>query len=84
MTVYKIRRKKDGFFSTGKPIPTFTKSGKTWGKLQHLSCHLGNAQWLKEKTYENCDIVTFEIVEVSTKNVITFLSEKSQKKHSSI
>lgn len=41
MEAFKIKNK-DGLFSTGGTNPRFTKRGKTWGNLAHLSSHLTN------------------------------------------
>jgi len=34
--MFKIRRDKDGLFSTGGSYPTFTKRGKIWHQLGHV------------------------------------------------
>jgi hypothetical protein len=40
MTVYKIRRKSDGLFSTGGIAPAFSPKGKTWTNRGALTNHL--------------------------------------------
>jgi hypothetical protein len=39
-TVYKIRQKSTGLYSSGGTRPTFTKKGKIWRNLGHLKNHL--------------------------------------------
>ena len=39
-TIYKIRRRIDGLFSTGGSTPSWSKKGKTWAGLGPLSNHL--------------------------------------------
>ncbi len=39
-TVYMIRRKSDGLFSSGGMSPAFRKTGKVWSTLGHLKLHL--------------------------------------------
>ncbi len=39
-TVYMIRRKSDGFFSSGGGSPIFRKTGKVWSTKGHLKLHL--------------------------------------------
>lgn len=58
-TVYKIKRKSDGFFSTGGSSPRFNNKGKVWKKLGHLNSHLSQ---IKEDVYKDCEIV-FIIIE---------------------
>ena len=40
--IYKIRRRSDGLYSTGGAHPSFSKKGKTWDTLGHVSSHVGN------------------------------------------
>ena len=66
-TVYKIRRKSDGLFSTGGTSPTFTKKGKAWSGKGPLHLHL--SQFNNGRVYEGCEIVGFEYVEAGTRDV---------------
>jgi len=66
-TVFKIRRKSDGLFSTGGTTPTFNKKGKEWKARGHVSSHMkqvGSYYSRKTKTdyYSDCEVVTFEVI----------------------
>lgn len=76
-TVYKIRRRSDGKYSTGGTEPKFSKTGKVWRTLGQLKSHLtlveksGNWPYTPKKRrqrliafYQHCEIVRFEIREV--------------------
>lgn len=75
MFIYKIRNKETGLFSTGSAYPRWTKTGKSWAHMGHLNRHLtmckdgSNPEWYKRQ-YGNCEIVTFEIIEVGRSSVI--------------
>jgi len=66
-TVYKIRRKSDGLFSTGGTDPAFTTKGKAWSGKGPLHLHL--SQFRNVQVYAGCEIVGFEYVEAGTRNV---------------
>ena len=40
MKIYKIQRISDGLFSTGGITPDFSKKGKIWSALGHVTSHL--------------------------------------------
>lgn len=61
-TFYKIRRKSDGLYSKGGMNPRFTKTGKTWSNIGHLKNHF---HWVSNNEYSDCEVVTFEMVELS-------------------
>lgn len=46
VTFYKIRDKDTGLFSTGGYYPSWTKTGKSWKRLNHLKCHLN--LWIRD------------------------------------
>lgn len=67
-TVYKIRRRQDGKFSTGGTRPRFTKTGRTWNGIGPLKRHVQvvtrgefNARFLRFNPYADCEIVTYEL-----------------------
>jgi len=77
-TVYRIRRKSDGLFSTGGNRPSFTVKGKVWNNKGGLHAHLnmnpkkwvatapgpfGEYRSAQRDAYEGCELVEFEIVE---------------------
>lgn len=69
--MYKIRRRRDGLYSTGGQWPNFHKVGKTWSKLGHIKAYLNcffatNGKPSIEWPYEDCDVVEFGLVEVAT------------------
>lgn len=80
MIVHKIRRKTDGLFSTGGAFPSFNNRGKIWRQRGHLTNHLNQVG--RRNIYENCEIVSFELVEteVDTKPVKEYLDERAAKK----
>jgi len=61
--IYKIRRRRDGLYSTGGAGPSFSKKGKTWDNLGHVSSHvsnnLGNYGEINKTipAYADCDLV---------------------------
>lgn len=40
MKIYKIQRTTDNLFSTGGTYPKFTKKGKIWSAINHVTAHL--------------------------------------------
>lgn len=63
---YKIRRKRDGFFSTGGTNPKWNKIGKEWNTIGHVKLHI--LQWLSNSNNNglansNYSFNDFEIVE---------------------
>jgi len=68
ITVYKIRHKVTGLFSTGGSYPSFREKGKTWsgtGQVRnHLAMHAG-----KESRYysrpKHHDFDNWEVVEIA-------------------
>lgn len=64
-TIYKIRSKKTGEFSKGGTWPSFSKKGKIWSALNHLSNHfnqLGSSGRQMYKSHE-CEVVVYELIE---------------------
>lgn len=71
--IYKIRRKKDGWFSLGGNPPRFGKTGKVWKRKSDLSCHIGIQSSRHINQYDdNCEIVIYETIETSTQSIKTF------------
>lgn len=61
LKVYKIRKKgTTDLFSSGGAYPRWTKKGKTWGSLAHVTSHLGNR---RAGDYADGEIVVFKVVE---------------------
>ena len=90
MRFWKIKRS-DGKFSTGGTRPRFNKTGKTWTEPHHVLSHLraisddfnqrGNTSTdrtnLKSPsdTYQDCEIVEYEIHKVGTRPVQNWIDE---------
>ncbi len=51
ITVFKIRSKTTGMFSTGGNYPKWTKKGKTWNMRGHVSSHLSGLYAGGKRTY---------------------------------
>lgn len=68
-TVFRIRRKSDGLFSTGGTSPKFDSKGKVWKARNHVTSHMtqiGHQYYnpkKKEDYYHDCEVVEYEIVE---------------------
>jgi len=85
--VYKIRRKSDGLFSSGGSYPHFTKVGKIWRQKGHLTNHLnyllGDRSWKGSTPYDDCEIVSYELVEQQVgdgQTIINYLAEITMRK----
>jgi hypothetical protein len=67
VVVFKIRRIKDGKFSTGGSVPMFTPNGKTWSE-KNLKLHLSlvNDERYGNKPYHGCEIVKYYCEELRT------------------
>ena len=83
MTLYKIRDKGTGLFSTGGAYVKWHTKGKEWRTLGHLRAHLtmikdsldsfrkynkNPTQWVGP--YTNAEIVVFELVEQYKEDVV--------------
>jgi hypothetical protein len=75
---FKIRKKSTGEFSTGGMTPSFVKDkGKVWKTMGHVSSHLNLVNRRQILTsYADCEIVEFEMIEVSSRDLNDFLAEK--------
>jgi hypothetical protein len=64
-TVYKIRNKDTGLFSTGGTYPRWTKAGKVWKQKGHLTVHLTMIEKnVRPARYgADCEVVEYEITE---------------------
>jgi hypothetical protein len=63
-TVYKIRRKSDGLFSTGGMSPHFNEKGKIWNQRGHVSNHMANFRKSElDRFYGNCEVVLYQVEE---------------------
>jgi hypothetical protein len=78
-TMYKIRRREDGLFSTGGSIPGFNSIGKFWtgiGPLKnHIRCVTYYDKQRDEPEYAGCEIVEFETREIKSFDAMEFISE---------
>lgn len=66
MSVFKIRNKESGLFSTGGEYPRFNKTGKAWSSMRNLRLHL--SQFVTgphrfHRFYDGCEIVELVIKE---------------------
>lgn len=83
--VYKIRRKCDGMFSMGGMTPHFSKTGKIWKQKGHLTNHLNqvdfNYMTQTNNSYEDCEIVLYEIVEkqIGEMTIASWRNEREEK-----
>jgi hypothetical protein len=70
MQIYKIRNKTTGLYSTGGSYPSFSKKGKAWNARGHVTSHLSLFNKSTKKTYyEDCEVVCFEVQEITVDNV---------------
>jgi hypothetical protein len=62
--IYKIQNRNSGEFATANG---WSKNGKQWNHLGHVKLHLNGNFEFKSRNgkYQNADLVTYEIVEVS-------------------
>lgn len=76
LKIYKIRKKgTTDLFSSGGSNPRWTKKGKTWGSMSHVTSHLGHqedlaknhqSRWQRYNGYANyadAEVVVFNVVE---------------------
>ncbi len=92
-TVYKIRHKPTGLFSTGGTDPQFTSKGKVWSTIGHLKNHLNlatenyyNPKWVGMRTefkkYSESEIVTYQMVSEEQPppfDMMVYFTEKIEK-----
>jgi hypothetical protein len=77
MTVYKIRNKKTGTFSTGRADEggfykknLWSSEGRTWSSENALRQHFSK---MPEGRYDrDCEIVTFDVKEILAQPVVDF------------
>ena len=71
--IFKIRDRVTGLYSTGGSNPKFNKRGKAWGTLAHVRAHLAlfTARSYRPLpwSYNDCEVVTFEFVEVEARPI---------------
>lgn len=70
ITVFKIRSKTTGMFSTGGQSPGWSKKGKTWNMRGHVSTHLSGLYRTGRETYRANDAEVVECV-IREENVAT-------------
>lgn len=79
---FKIRRRKDGLFSSGGSRPSFSTKGKLWGVRGHLTNHLNimsNCGRLLS-AYHDCEIVEYEMTEVGTEDAQDYVNARHQQR----
>ncbi len=69
-TVYKIRNRANGLYSTGGAHPTWSKKGKTWARMSLIQSHLRQVMARRNniQLYNEADIVEVEVTEKETKS----------------
>ena len=80
MTVYKIRNRMTGHYSTGGTYPHWSTKGKMWMGAGPVSNHIG---LVKKGFYQFADVVAFELTEgnlVSVEEWEEALSDRKQKR----
>lgn len=79
-TVYKIRRKSDGLYSTGGMQPSFSKKGKVWNNRGALTNHFNLVTY--RRVYDNCEVVTVEVtaIEADTEDASAWTAAIANKK----
>lgn len=75
--IWKIRNKTTGLFSKGGSTPGWNKTGKVWKQLSHLNAHFNH---VTARYYADCEVVMYEINEVSTTPTQDFLDIAKQRK----
>lgn len=70
ITVFKIRSKTTGMFSTGGQSPGWSKKGKTWNMRGHISTHLAGLDATGRAEYRKHDAEVVECV-IREENVAT-------------
>lgn len=83
-TIFKIRRKYDGLFSTGGTYPMFNERGKTWNGLGAVRNHINlctesanRGDKRLQQYLSDIELVEFEIVELQ---VLPLTNPKKVKK----
>lgn len=74
-TVYKIRRKSDGLFSTGGCWPTFKANGKAWSTKGALNGHLS-----QNPKYVDCEIVEYALVQTEVGTAVDVDSYQDERR----
>jgi hypothetical protein len=66
--VWRIRSAKTGLFSCGAHEPKFSKRGKIWKQMNHLTSHLLQLSSEGKKLYQanEAEIVSYKLEEVET------------------
>lgn len=71
-SVFKIRRKSDGLFSSGGCYPKWSEYGKAWATLRRarLAASLLNEDWCqKTHGYQDCEIVEYELRSIAIETI---------------
>jgi hypothetical protein len=62
--LYRIRRRRDGLFSTGGHYPRWTKTGKSWTKIGYLRRHIAEVSATRSQMiYDECDVIEYTMTE---------------------
>jgi hypothetical protein len=83
-TVYKIRHKETGLYSMGGTDPRWSKTGKKWSKLGHITSHMrGLRRWGGyPHPYKDAEIVEYQVteVEVGTQDALEYLKGRNDER----
>ena len=85
LTLYKIRNKDTGLYSTGGASPSWSKTGKTWSKVCHITAHLNHVEkrgfGSRYKTYlADAEIVLFEATPTWKKDLVVFVLQLQEQR----
>lgn len=70
MKMYKIQRLSDGLYSTGGSKPGWTKQGKVWTRLNHITAHLTLVRDCNAAVYANCCVLVFDATPENTHPIV--------------
>jgi hypothetical protein len=79
MSIFKIQRA-DGLFSKGGCYVHWSKNGKSWNHIGHVRSSIGSNTEYRLEDYNNSDLVTYELVEVSRIPMSEFIAETQERR----
>jgi hypothetical protein len=76
ISLYKIRHKTTGLFSSGGAHPRWTKKGKAWTNIGHIKTHFqGVPDHILRSTYKDAEIVEYEVTELNAREMTEIFDE---------